>query len=89
MSKIQETLKNFDEKFPSQEILEGVDIGEEQTDVVPVGLEFINKIHPEDIISFIRKEMNGLVEKLSAELAGMHKEQLDKNDQTIMGLVMR
>ena len=71
MSLIQETLKNFDEKF------------------VPASLKWKDAVHCtcctteeeyNDIKSFIREEMTGLVEKLKTELAGMYKEQLDKND---------
>ena len=54
MANINEILQEFDEKFPSQEILEAVDIGEGQADVVPVGIEFVNPPNPDKIKSFLK-----------------------------------
>jgi hypothetical protein len=71
----EQLIKEFGEKFPIEEILEAVDIGEGQGDVVPVGEAFSNKPDPEEIKKFIlkayslgeqsqRKELVKKIEKL-------------------------
>ena len=78
-SKIQETLKKFDEKWGEAKCY----AHEKASDEVCIcdNLPDIDEHYGyADIKSFIEKEMTGLVEKLLTELEGMRKEQLDKND---------
>ena len=45
--------ERFDEEFPQDEILEVVDIGEGQGDVVPIGIKFREPLDPDKIKNFI------------------------------------
>jgi len=62
-------LEQFREEFPQEEILEAVDIGEGQGDVVPVGIEFREKPDPEKLEHFLTT----IKEQMIDEVKGMER----------------
>jgi len=53
IEKQKELDKEFDKEFPTQEIMEAVDIGEGQGDVVPVGIDWIKIPDPQGIQNYL------------------------------------
>lgn len=64
-------IKRLYEKFPTQDVLEAVDLDGGRGGIVPVGEEFVENISPVAIEEFIAYELSSQKEKAIGILAGL------------------